>query len=123
MRDADLRRAKDMPGGMEAHRDTVDRGLLAELRRLHLIGEVFAVAQRHDVQRLAGGHHRAMSGARVIGMAVRDQGAGNRPHRIDKEITRRAVQSFRAGSKEVVSAHPVKIGLSGTMQSPVDTVC
>ena len=78
---------------------------LAEVRRLRRAGEILAVAQRHDVERLAGRQHRAVAGARMVGMAVRDQRAGDRPDRVDEEIAGRAVEALRPGMEQVAGAH------------------
>ena len=79
------------------------------LRRLRRAGEILAVAQRHDVERLARRQHLAMAGARMVGMAVRDQRALDRPHRIDEEVAGRAAKPLRAGLKQVARAHAGKI--------------
>jgi hypothetical protein len=47
--------------------------------RLRRAGEIVAVAQPHHVERLWRGQHRAMAGARMVGMGVRDQRALDRP--------------------------------------------
>ncbi len=93
----DLRRAEDMAGGMQRDVDAAEaKGLAIGQRPAVIAGEILAVAQAHDGQRLARRQHRAMAGAGVIGMAVGDHGAGHRPHRIDEEIARRAIKSLRA---------------------------
>ncbi len=69
----DLCRAEDMAGGDEADLD---------VPRLHgfAIGDraagLRAVARLHDRQRFGSRPHRAMPAARVVGMAVGDEGAG-----------------------------------------------
>ena len=75
------------------------------LDRLRGAGKAFAVAQRHDVERLARRQHRGVAGARMVGMAVRDQRAFDRPHRIDEEIAGRAAEPSGPGVKQVACAH------------------
>ena len=58
-------------------------------------GEIVAVARRHDLQRLGGGQHRAMPGARVVAVTVGDQRARHRPRRVDMEIARRTIEAGR----------------------------
>ena len=76
--DHDLGGAQDMSCRHEAEIDLANARHHARRRVLAALCKTFAVAQRHDRQRLAGRQHRAMAGAGVIGMAVRDQRAGRR---------------------------------------------
>ena len=46
-----------------------------------------------------------MAAPRVVGMAVRDQRAVNRPRRVDVEIAGRAVDAFVGGAEELGEAH------------------
>ena len=85
--------------------------LFAERGHLGRAGEVRAVAQRHDVERLARRQHRPMARAGVVGMSVRDKRAVHRPDRIDEEIAGRAIKPFRAGMKQVAGAHRLNIGV------------
>ena len=93
-----LRRAKHMPGGMEGHRHAVEVDLFAIADRLGGAGKARAVAQPHDVQRLLRRQHRAMAGARMVGMAMRDHGLVHRPGRVDVEA-RRSCSRRRTGSE------------------------
>ena len=105
MLDRDLRRAEHMAGRMEGDRDAVERDRLAKRGRLRRAGKTLAVAQRHDVERLPRRQHRAMAGAGMVGMAMRDQRPVDRPHRVDEEIAGRAVEAFRPGMEQVAGAH------------------
>ena len=80
---------------MELDRDVAEPQFLAIGDGLRAAGEVVAIAQPHHVERLLGGQHRAMAGPGVVGMAVGDHGALDRPHRIDMEAARLAAQAGR----------------------------
>ena len=94
-RDADLRRAEHMAGRMERDLRLAELQRVAVANRLRGAGEILAVAQAHHVERLLRRQHRAVAGARVIGMAVRDQRPVDRPHRIDVESADLAAQAGR----------------------------
>src|SRR5215471_19177778 len=61
-----LRRAKDVTGGMEADLGAVERQLLAIADGLRPAGEVVAVTQAHDVEGFLGGEHGLMSRPRMV---------------------------------------------------------
>ena len=84
-----------MAGGRKTHRHVADPHVLAQSRRLSRLGEILAVAERHDQQRLAGRQHGAVAGPGVVGMAVRDQRPVDRAHRIDVKIAKRAIETLR----------------------------
>ncbi len=88
--DQDLRRAEDMAGRMKADRDRSDAQ--RPLGGLTAPGEILAIAQRHDLQRLARRHHRAMAGAGVVGMAMGHQRARHGAEGVDVEIPHGAVK-------------------------------
>src|ERR1700736_852520 len=67
--------------------------------------EIVAVAQPHHVERLLGRQHRAMAGPGMVGMAVGDHGALDRPYRIDMEATGLATQAGGNGHQDVLRAH------------------
>jgi hypothetical protein len=46
-----------------------------------------------------------ISSVGVVGMAVGDQRALHRAHRIDKEIAGRAIEPFRAGLEQIAGTH------------------
>ena len=98
---ADLRRAQNMPGRMQGHVDAAEPQGLAIGQSLRRAGEVLAHAKPHDIQRLLCRQHRAMAGARVIGMAVGDDGARDRTRRIDMEIAGRATKPLGAVRQHV----------------------
>ena len=71
----DLRRAEDMPGGSEPHADAVDRALRAERLRLEGAGALRPHAHLHDLDGFGRRQHGGVAGARMVAMAVRDDGA------------------------------------------------
>ena len=73
---------------------------LSVFHRFGRAGEILAIARGHDGQRLRRRHHRAMAGARVIGMAVRNHRTVHRPHGVDIEVAGGAVEPCRLGAKE-----------------------
>ncbi len=75
-----------------------------------LRGEIVAIAQPHHVERLLRGQHRAMAGPGVVGMAVGDHGALDRPHRIDVKAARLAAQAGGDGHQDVLRTHLGYIG-------------
>ncbi len=83
--DGNLRRAEHVPGRMKRGADAVERDALAVADGLRAAGEVLAVAQPHDVERLLRGEHRAVTGARVVRVAMRDQRPLDRAGRVDVE--------------------------------------
>ncbi len=82
---------------MEGHARAAERDGLAVADRLRRAGEILAVAQPHQVERLLRRQHRAVAGARVVGMAVRDQRLVDRPRR-DRCGSRRACSTRRPAS-------------------------
>ena len=68
-------------------------------------GEILAIAQPHDVEGLRRRQHRAMAGPGVVGMAVGDHGALDRPHRIDMKAAGLAAQAGGHGHQDVLRAH------------------
>ena len=82
----------------------------AEGGRLGAAGEAVAEADRHDVEGLAGGEDGAVAGGGVVGMGVGDERPGDRPHRVDVEVARRAVEALGAGHEEVGGAHGLGVG-------------
>src|SRR5690606_9462763 len=88
--DQDLRRAKDMARRMEADRHPAN--LDAPHGHLLLRGELGTIADGHNLKSLPRRQYRAMTGARMVGMAMGDQGPLDRPQRIKVKIPRRAVE-------------------------------
>ena len=97
------------PAGWKRHRDAAERQRLAIADRLRRAGEILAVAQPHDVERLLRRQHRAVAGARMIGMAVRDQRLVDRPGRIDVEAAGLAADAGRGRNENVFGTHCAKI--------------
>ncbi len=104
--DRDLRRAQHMAGGVKFDGDVAEPQFLAIGDGLGAACEIVAVAQPHQVERLLGGQHRAMAGPGVVGMAVGDHGALDRPHRIDMKAAGLAAQSGGNGHQDVLRTHP-----------------
>ena len=103
--DRDLRRAEHVAGGMERHLDAAEIDALAIADRLRGTGEILAIAQPHEVERFLRGEHRAVTGPRVVGMAVGDH-APSRPAGSDRCGTRRACsRRRRASAAGVFGAH------------------
>ena len=71
--DRDLRRAEHMAGGTEGDLGAIESDALAIGDGLGRAGEILAVTQPHEIERLLRRQHRAMAGARMVGMGVRDQ--------------------------------------------------
>ena len=83
-----LRAAKDMPRRMKRDRHIIDGKPLAEIQRLEGSGAIRPIAPPHDLDGLRRRQHMIVSGAGVIGMAMGDDGAFHRPHRVDKGVDR-----------------------------------
>ena len=94
-----------MSGRMKRHLRLAELEALAISDRLRRAGEILAIAQPHHVQRLLGGEHRAMAGARMVRMAVGDQRFLHRPHGVDVEAADRAAQAGRCRLQDVFRAH------------------
>ena len=75
------------------------------IRRLPLAREILAIADRHDLQRLARGKDRAVPRPGMIAMAMGDQRAMHRADRVDVEITGRAVETGRSRVQDLIGAH------------------
>ena len=77
-----------MAGREQRHLDTIDVERHPKFQYLKAAGTIVPVAGFHDGGGIGGRQHRAVPGPRMIGMAVRDDGAGARHHRIDVDIDR-----------------------------------
>ena len=108
--DRDLGRAQHVAGGVEFDGDVAEPDLLAIGDRLRGPSEVVAVAQPHHVKRLLGGQHRAVAGASMVGMAVGNDRALDRPHRIDVKSAGLAAQAGGHRHQDVLRAHVGYIG-------------
>ena len=108
--DRDLRRAQHMAGGMKSDGDVAEFYLFAIGNGLRAAGKMVAVAQPHHVERLLGGQHRAMTRPGMVGMAVGDDGALDRPHRIDVEAAGLAGQAGSHRHQDVLRTHFRYIG-------------
>jgi hypothetical protein len=99
-----------MAGRMEAHADFAEPQGFTVGDGLGAAGEVLAVAQAHQVEGFARGEHRAMTRAGVIGVSMGDEGARNRPHRVDMKVAGLAAQPFRLPGENILRAHLRYIG-------------
>ena len=81
-----------MPGGDQRDIHAVAIDALAIRHTLRGAGEIRAIARSHDCQRLRRRQHRAMAAPGMVAMAMGDDRAVHRRHRIDKEIARRAIK-------------------------------
>jgi hypothetical protein len=79
----------------------IDADALAVSRGLHAAGTIGTASGLHDRERLACREHMTMTGARVIGMSMRDQCARDRTERIDVEVPGGAVEACRRRGEEV----------------------
>ncbi len=103
--DGDLCRAKHMAGGMKRDCCAIDLEALTVGDRLIRAGEIVAVAQPHQIERLLGRQHGAVSGAGMIGMGVRDQRPLHRARRIDMETAEFAAHAGRRRHEDVFRTH------------------
>ncbi len=103
--DRDLRRAEHVPSRVERHGRPVERYALPVLDRLRRAGEIVAIAQPHEIECLLRCQHRAMAGACMVGMAVRDQRPLDRPCRIDMEAAELAAYAGRCRHQNVFRTH------------------
>src|SRR5688500_260856 len=92
MLDADLRRTEDMPRRMQTDTDFTDLHRLAERKRL----DMRALRDAITSNRFACGRHQITfaSCAKMIGMAMSNNGTANGDIRINIKITERAVKTF-----------------------------
>ena len=93
--DADLRRPKHVAGGMKRDGEPIHADALAIPSGLRGAGEIGPAAHAHDREGLARCEHAPMSGARVVGMAMRDQRTRDRPQGIDVKIAGGAIEACR----------------------------
>src|SRR5690606_34756268 len=98
--DGDLGGAEDMPGQMKGDGHAADGTGLAQAGFLGGAGETAAIADRHDVQRLAGGEHGAVAGTGVVRVTVGDERARHRPDRVDVEVPLGTPEPFRAETQK-----------------------
>ena len=99
-----------MAGGVKFDADVAELYRFAIGDGLGAAGKIVAVAQPHHVERLLSGQHRAMAGPGVVGMAMGDHGALDRPHRIDMKAAGLAAQSGGDRHQDVLRTHLRYIG-------------
>ena len=107
--DQDLGRTEHMAGRVERDFRAAEAHAFAVADRLDRPGKVFAVAQPHEIERLLRRQHRAMAGARMVGMAVRDQRPFDRPGRVDVEVAELAAYARGRKRENVFSTHRCQI--------------
>ena len=103
--DLDLCRAEHVSGWMESHRRAIELDGLAIAYGLRRSGEIFAIAQSHEIERFPGGEHGAMAGAGVVGVAVGNHGFVHRLRWIDMEPAEPAAQAGGRRQQNVLGAH------------------
>jgi hypothetical protein len=103
--DRDLRRTKHMAGGVERDLCAAEAHALAVADRLGRTGKIFAVAQPHEIERLLRRQHRAMAGAGMVGMAMRDQRPLDRTGRVDVEVAELAAHARGRRRENLFSTH------------------
>ena len=81
-----LCRPKHMSGRMQADLDAVDVAHFAIGQLVPLPRRVLAVARLHDGDGVGRRQHRPVARPRMVGMAMRDDGARHRPQRIDRNV-------------------------------------
>ncbi len=117
--DGDLCRTQHVAGRMKADDDAIDLDRIAKCGSLRFAGEMRAIAQAHNVERLLRRHHLLMAGACMVRMTVSDECAIYGAHRIDIEIAGgrieagrcRAQKSFRTFQQDDPLVYPLtKIG-------------
>src|SRR5215212_1846286 len=94
-----------MSRGIKFDGDAVEPQFLAIGHGLRTAGEVVAVAQTHHIKRLLGRQHRAMARSGVVGMAMGDHGALDRPYRINMEAAGLAAQPGGHRYQDVLRTH------------------
>ena len=115
LQETDLRRAQHMACGMKLDRDVAELYPFAIGDGLRAARKIIAVAQPHHVERLLRGQHRAMARPGVVGMAVGDHGALDRPHRVDMEAAWLAAQPGGNGHQDILRTHVGYIGRISAM--------
>ncbi len=103
-----LRRAQHVPGRMQRKAHVIERELFAVAQFLLRAAKAIAIARAHDRQRLRRRQHASVSGARMIGMPMRDQRPGHRARRIDVEFRLRAIEALRLGTEQGAGLHARK---------------
>ena len=101
----DLRRSQHMACRMKRDADASKFDSFAIGNRLLAAGEIVAIAQPHHVEGFLRGQHRAVAGARVIGMAMSDQRPLHRPHRVDIKAAGLAAQAGGDRHQDVLRTH------------------
>src|SRR5262249_14868412 len=99
--DRNLRRTEDMPAGVQRNLRAGKVDAFAVSQGLHRAGEILAITQPHQVERLLRCQHRAVAGAGVVGMGMGDDGALDRAGRIDMESAAFAANAGRGGDENV----------------------
>ena len=94
-----------MAGRMERDLRAAEVDAFAVADRLGRAGEILAVAQPHQIERFLRRQHRAMAGARMVGMGVRDQRPLDRPGRVDMKGAELAAHAGRRRRQDVFRTH------------------
>ena len=120
--DCDLRRTQHMARRMKRNGDVAELDGFAVCNRLRAVGEIVAVAQPHHIEGFLRRQHRAVTGAGVIGMAVRNHGALDGPYGIDMKAAGLAAQAGGHRHQDVLWTHVgyiVRLELHSSLAEPV----
>ena len=94
-----------MPCWVKLYVHIAEFDLFAIRNRLSGTGEIFAIAQGHDGERIGRRQHGTMAGAGMVGMAMRDQGPRDGAHRIDVDIGLRAIEAHGREGENIGDSH------------------
>src|SRR3569623_1660850 len=83
----DLSRAQHMSRGMKGYGHVLKPDALTVGNRLRRTGEIIAITQPHNIERIMRRQYRAVAGTGLVGMAMRVECALHGPHRIDLKAT------------------------------------
>ena len=101
-----------MARGMKGHLGATDADGLAIRDDLRAPGEALAETQPHDIEGLLRGEHGAMTGAGVIGMAVRDHRLRDRTRWVDMKVADLAAETVRRRQQDLLRLHGAEIVIS-----------
>ena len=98
-----------MASGVEGHACGPKRDGLAVPDGLHGTCETFAVVQAHEIECLLSGKHGAVSGPRVIGVAVSDHSFVHGARRVDMEAANLAANAGGRSQENIFGTHDLEI--------------
>src|SRR5207248_5579296 len=110
--------AEHVPGRVKAHRYAVDGEPRAVGNRLRGSGEILAVAQPHQIQRLGGREHAMMSRPGMVGMRMGDERTVDRPQRIDIKSAGTTTKPGGRAYQQLFRTHGRYIGMDLLIRTP-----